>query len=94
MRSRFGPYFLLTILAVLLFFILGVRYGQRVEKENKKINYILSLTPTKSPTPTKEASPSAIPSGFKKFLDKECGVEFLYPESALFSFSCEKTASQ
>lgn len=102
MRSRFGPYFLLTILAILLFFIVGVRYGQRVEKENKKISYLLSLAPTKT------VSPTEVPLQFRTYSHADCAIQFLYPSllkleketstSATFvknkkvevSFSCEK----
>ncbi|GAB4219576.1 MAG: hypothetical protein Fur009_6380 [Candidatus Microgenomates bacterium] len=37
---------------IILVFIIGVRYGQKVEKANKAIDYFLSITPTKKPTPT------------------------------------------
>lgn len=50
MKSK--SYFLLFFLVLILFFILGVRYGQKVEKTNKVIDYILSISPTKVPTPT------------------------------------------
>lgn len=51
-------YLLLFFLALILVFILGVRYGQKVEKTNKVINYVLSITPTTpiSPTPLKYAT--------------------------------------
>ena len=46
-------YLLLVILILVLAFILGFRSGQKVEKTNEKINYLLSITPTKvPPTPT------------------------------------------
>lgn len=44
-------YLLLFLLAIILTFILGVRYGQKVEQTNKVINYFLSITPTPSPQP-------------------------------------------
>lgn len=47
------PYLFLLFLLIILVFIIGVRYGQKVEKTNKvMIDYLLSITPTKSPTPT------------------------------------------
>ncbi len=49
---KLKSYLVLFILTLLLFFVLGVRYGQKVEKTNKAINYILSITPTKTPPPT------------------------------------------
>ncbi|MBI2641524.1 hypothetical protein HYW87_02910 [Candidatus Roizmanbacteria bacterium] len=70
-RKR-GPIILLILLVLILFFILGVRYGQRVEKTNKVINYLISLPPTQTPQPTQK------PTEFKKYVNKACGVEFLY----------------
>jgi len=51
-------YLFLFFLGLIVVFILGVRYGQQVEKTNKVINYVLSITPTKilSPTPFKYAT--------------------------------------
>ncbi|MEK7634015.1 MAG: hypothetical protein AAB437_04190 [Patescibacteria group bacterium] len=55
-------YVFLFILLLILFFILGVRYGQKVEKNNKIVDYILSITPyptyTPYPSPTKIATVS------------------------------------
>ena len=55
-------YFFLFFLLVVLIFILGVRYGQKVEKNNKIVDYILSITPyptyTPYPLPSKVASAS------------------------------------
>jgi hypothetical protein len=53
------PHLLLIFLAVILAFILGVRYGQGVEKNNKTVDYLLSITPTHSSSPTpRPISPS------------------------------------
>ncbi len=57
---KIKSYLLLFVLIVILFFILGVRYGQKVEKTNKAINYFLSITPSPTipitPTPYKYAT--------------------------------------
>lgn len=47
------PTFFILFLILILTFILGFRYGQYVEKSNKKIDYILSITssPTYTPYP-------------------------------------------
>lgn len=74
MNRKMGPYFLLGSLFVLLVFILGVKYGKKVEITNKKINFLLSITPSKAPIPTQ-------PISFKTFKNDGCGVQFLYPES-------------
>lgn len=67
---KIKSYIFLVVLLLILFFILGVRYGQSIEKNNKVVDYILSITPyptyTPYPTiilPTKEASVS--PTLFK-----------------------------
>lgn len=56
------PYIFITALIVILFFLIGFRIGQRTEKTNKTIDYILSITPyptyTPYPSPTKVATAS------------------------------------
>jgi len=64
-------YVFLYVMILILIFILGVRYGQRVEKNNKVIDYLLSITPSLLPTPTppeikKEASTSPTLFNLKK----------------------------
>lgn len=50
---KLKPYLFLFFLLTILVFILGVRYGQRIEKNNKIVDYLLKVTPTKiPPTPT------------------------------------------
>jgi len=66
------PYLFLLTLFIVLVFIVGVRYGQYVEKTNKIINYTLSITPTKPPTPT----PTWV---FEEYKSKKWGVKFSYP---------------
>ena len=66
------PYVFLLVLVVILIFILGVRYGQKVEKTNKTINYLISLPPTKPPLPS-------IALETKKYLHEGCTVSFMYP---------------
>ncbi len=63
--------FLLSLFVVLIF-IIGVRYGQKVEKTNKTVNYLISIPP--SPT----LQPTQVPVGFKKYTNKMCGIDFLY----------------
>lgn len=73
--NKRGPIIFLITLTIILVFILGIRYGQRVEKTNKAINYFLSLPPTKPPEPTQK------PLEFKEFVNKTCGIKFLYPNN-------------
>lgn len=68
---KIKPYLFLFFLIVILVFILGVRYGQRVEKNNKVVDYVLSITPypTYTPSPTeikKNASTSPTLFNLKK----------------------------
>lgn len=59
---KIKSYVFLIVLVVLLFFILGVRYGQSIEKNNKVVDYILKITPyptyTPYPLPSKVATAS------------------------------------
>ncbi len=69
---KIKPYLFLFFLVVVLIFILGVRYGQKIEKNNKVVNYILSITPTpKPPTPT--------PVKYQDYKSKKWGIKFTYP---------------
>ena len=63
---------LLTVLIVILAFIIGFRYGQKVEKTNKIVNFILSITPTNIP-------PSPTPISYKEYKSKKWGLKFTYP---------------
>jgi len=71
MKSK--SYLLLSFLVCVLAFILGVRYGQKVEKANKVINYFLSITPTKMPVPT--------PFKYATSESKIWKIKFTYPSS-------------
>jgi len=83
-KNKLGPYIFIAVLVVVLFFILGVRYGQKVEKTNKTIDYLISLTPAKSPTP--------VPVGFKLYSNKVCGLSFLYPNTISLDKNATDTA--
>lgn len=72
MKLKKGSIFFLTVLFIILVFIVGVRYGQRVEKTNKIIDILVSIPP--SPT----LQPTQPPVNFKKYTNKSCGVSFLY----------------
>lgn len=73
---RRGPIIFVLVLVLLLVFIGGVRYGQRVEKVNKTVSYLISLTPpTQPPTPL----PTPLSVKYKIFSHKPCSVSFLYP---------------
>lgn len=69
---KIKPYLFLFFLVVLLTFILGVRYGQRVEKNNKVVDYLLKI-----PTPTIKISPT--PPIYKEYKSKKWGLIFTYP---------------
>ncbi|MBI3620542.1 hypothetical protein HY214_05385 [Candidatus Roizmanbacteria bacterium] len=72
MPIKSGPVFFLGSLLVILAFIVGVRYGQRVEKTNKAIDRYLSTTPVTS------AAPATVLE-FKTYKNSGCGVRFLLP---------------
>ncbi len=91
-----GPFYLISGLLLILFFIVGVRYGQRVEKTNKNISALLSTTP------------KPIKYEYKKYKNELCNLEFSYPstlkinkettssaefkskKNAVLNFSCDK----
>lgn len=69
------PYFFLGFLLLVLLFIVGVRYGQHVEKTNKLTSYLVSIAPSATP------APSMTPLAFKTYKHTACGVQFLLPSS-------------
>lgn len=77
MTKKNVPYLFLLILIIVLIFIGGVKYGQKVEEANKTIKYILSITPTK-PAPT--LAPTK-PISYQTFTDDYCGIKLLYPSN-------------
>jgi len=68
---------LIVVLLLILFFILGVRYGQKVEKANKVIDFLVSITPTPKPTKT----PTPTPLIFEEYKSKRWGLRFRYPKN-------------
>lgn len=78
MSQKNLPYIFLLLLIIVLIFLGGVKYGQKVEETNKVIKYVLSVTPTK-PAPTQIPEK---PLEYKTFIDQYiCGVKFLYPNT-------------
>jgi hypothetical protein len=73
MSKKSIPYLFLAFLLAILLFILGVRYGQQVEKVNKTISYLISQAP--SPT----LAPTLPPLGFSTYTNASCGASFLIP---------------
>lgn len=78
------PYLFLGFLLLILLFIVGVRYGQHVEKTNKLTSYLVSIAPSAT------AAPSTIPLAFKTYKHAPCGVQFLL----LTSFSTVKEGTE
>ena len=95
-KKKSLPYIFLAFLCAILLFILGVRYGQRVEQTNKAISYLVHLPPSPPVAPTLS------PLGFSTYTHSLCGVSFLIPNlierknesstSALFSSQEKKLA--
>ena len=75
----------MAVLFVILAFILGTRYGQKVEQTNKAINYLISLPPTKPP-------PTPIPLEFKTYENKVCGIRFLLPSTINIQYESSRSA--
>ena len=75
MSKRSVPYLFLAFLLAVLLFILGVRYGQRVEQVNKTVTYLVSIPPTATVAPT------APPLAFTEYTHAGCRVSFLVPNS-------------
>ncbi|OGK23894.1 hypothetical protein A3A46_01005 [Candidatus Roizmanbacteria bacterium RIFCSPLOWO2_01_FULL_37_13] len=87
MKLKKGSIIFLSILFVILIFIVGVRYGQRVEKTNKITDYIISILPS----PTLQPTPTEKPLEFKTYKHTGCKIQFLYPSN--FKISIESSDS-
>lgn len=73
MSKKNLPYFFLTFLLAILLFILGIRYGQRVEQVNKIISNLTNIPP--SPT----LSPTNVPLAFSDYTHEGCKISFILP---------------
>ncbi|NTU73297.1 hypothetical protein HGB07_03965 [Candidatus Roizmanbacteria bacterium] len=100
---RRTPYIFLIFLTFIALFAIGVQYGRKVEQTNKKIAFVLSITPPPKPT-------TPPPLEFQNYATKECGIQFLYPKNmkiehestgsaeftandSFLAFSCVKSAT-
>lgn len=79
MKSK--SYLFLFILLLVLFFIMGVRYGQKVEKTNKAINYLLSITPSPRRNPPKADEGGSTPIQYATSESKIWKIKFTYPSN-------------
>ncbi|NTU46034.1 hypothetical protein HGA88_00210 [Candidatus Roizmanbacteria bacterium] len=83
-KNPYVPFLFMGVLVMILIFVGGVRYGTSVEKTNKKIAFILSITPTP------RLSPSVAPTvSFQTLRLPTCGISFLYPTV----YTLQKSAS-
>ncbi|MFA6081330.1 MAG: hypothetical protein WC741_02895 [Patescibacteria group bacterium] len=71
---KIKSYIFLVVLLLILFFIFGVRYGQKVEKNNKVVDFVLSITPTPPP-------PTPTPIKYTEFKSKKWGLKFTFPNN-------------
>ncbi len=78
MDKKKAPYIFLLVLFIILVFVVGIRYGQRVERTNRAIDYLKKYLPTQAPTPEAE---------FTTITHDECGVLFLAPKSLIIKKS-------
>ncbi len=69
--NKKGPYFLIGSLVLVIFFIAGLQYGKQVEKANKTITALLSVSPTQPD--------ESLKISYDRFEHKECGVSCVYP---------------
>jgi len=69
---KLKSYLFIIVLIIVLAFILGVRYGQGIEKNNKAVDYLLSITPSPKPSPTP-------PMTYVNYKSKKYGIKFSYP---------------
>lgn len=76
MKRNWAPYIFLLFLVLILVFVGGLRYGQSVEKTNKVVDYLLSITP--SPTHKPEPTPAIT---FETFAHAGCGLTLMIPKS-------------
>ena len=76
MKRNRAPYIFLLFLVLILVFVGGLRYGQSVEKTNKVVDFILSITPSPTVSPVRPS-----PVSFRQYNMKGCNISFLYPTS-------------
>lgn len=76
MPHKRAPYYFLMILLLILCFVIGLRWGQNIEKTNKIINYMVSIPPSAT------AAPTQIPLGFKTYEHEGCGLRFVIPNTS------------
>lgn len=99
-----APLILLITLTCILVFVIGLRYGQYVERTNKQNAVGVSITPAPKTIPKK-------PVSYSSFKHKGCGVEILIPTSlskasesstsasfkdesqSVLSFRCDRTGT-
>ncbi|MCS7093543.1 MAG: hypothetical protein NZL96_03945 [Patescibacteria group bacterium] len=72
------PYFLIVALLLILVFLIGVRHGQRVERTNKIIDYLISLTPSPSIT-LSPSSNKLLPTITS--VSRRWGITLFHPEN-------------
>lgn len=77
------PFYFLGALFILLVFMIGLRYGQQVERVNKITSYLISIPPSPTKTPTLP------PFSLIAYHHKNCDVSFSFPNS----FHIEKETS-
>lgn len=82
---KLKSYIFLIVLVVVLVFIVGVRYGQSIEKSNKTVEKLLSVTPTQTPAPTPTIT-------YADYKSKKWGITFTYPSNLEVKENASKSA--
>ena len=85
MKQSAIPFLFFSFLLIILAFIVGVRYGQRIERANKTISYLVKLSPSPKPIVEVKTQPQ-----FVAYNDKDCGVKFLYQKDSFYKIECDK----
>lgn len=73
-KTKVIPYLFLGILLLILAFLGGTKYGKDLERTNKVIDILISITPPVTIEPTQQ-----VERGFKKYENNTCGISFAYP---------------
>lgn len=73
-NRKITPYFFLLVLFLIIVFIIGIKYGKKIEQSDKRIHYLVNIKPSPTVTPILEPTITYI-----TFIHEDCGISFLYP---------------
>lgn len=79
MGMKKGPLILLGVLITILFFILGMQFGKRVQTADEALQLLLTIAPSPSVLPVTQEPVSS----FRLLDSTACGFSMLYPEGLI-----------